>query len=129
MKRTEAGFSLVELLVAVTLLALLLVGVARLNFVLAQRFYKLSQSPARDGIIAQLVNQFAATPFDSLASKAGTVTVNQPPLPYTRTVIVDSLSVNWRRVRIIVTPQSSMFKADTVTLQRTKPAPNPFFTP
>jgi prepilin-type N-terminal cleavage/methylation domain-containing protein len=129
MKRAEAGFSLVELLLAVTLLALLLVGVARLNFVLAQRFYKLSQSPARNGVIAQVVNQFAATPFDSLASKAGTVTVNRPPLPYTRTVIVDSLSPTWRRVRIIVTPLTTAFKVDTVTLQRTKPATNPFGGP
>ncbi len=128
MKRTEAGFSLVELLLAVTLLALLLVGVARLNFVLAQRFYKLSQTPARAGIIAQLVNQFTATPFDSLKSKVGTVTVNKPPLPYSRTVIVDSLSPNWQRVRIIVTPLNSVFKADTVTLQRTKPPTNPFGT-
>jgi prepilin-type N-terminal cleavage/methylation domain-containing protein len=126
MKRTEAGFSLVELLLAVTLLALLLVGVARLNFVLAQRFYKLSQTPARAGIIAQLLNQFEATPFDSLAAKAGTVTVNKPPLPYTRTVIVDSLSPTWRRVRIIITPVTTVFKADTITLQRTKPAANPF---
>jgi prepilin-type N-terminal cleavage/methylation domain-containing protein len=126
MKRTEAGFSLVELLIAVTLLALLLVGVARLNFVLAQRFYKLSQSPARDGIIAQNLNQFAATPFDSLAAKAGTMTFNRPPLPYTRTVLVDSLSPTWRRVRIIITPISTAFKADTETLMRSKPAPNPF---
>ena len=128
MKQSEAGFSLVELLLAVTLLALLLVGVARLNFVLAQRFYKLSQSPARDGVIAQAVNQFAATPFDSLNAKAGTVTFNGGPFPYTRTVMVDSLSPTWRRVRIIIAPQNSVFKSDTITLQRTKPAPNPFAT-
>ncbi|HKW42526.1 MAG TPA: prepilin-type N-terminal cleavage/methylation domain-containing protein [Gemmatimonadales bacterium] len=128
MKRTEAGFSLVELLLAVTLLAVLLVGVARLNFVLAQRFYKLSQSPARDGAIAQAVNQFAAVPFDSLNAKAGSVTFSKPPFPYTRTVIVDSLTPTWRRVTIIITPQNSVYKSDTIRLQRTKPAPNPFST-
>lgn len=125
MKRTEAGFTLIELMVAVTLLAVLLVGVAKLNFDLARRFYKISAGPARTGVIAQLVNQFAATPYDSLPAKAGTTTVSGP-MPYTRTITVDSLAVNMRRVRIIITPTNPVFQPDTEVLQRYKPAPNPF---
>jgi prepilin-type N-terminal cleavage/methylation domain-containing protein len=126
MKRSVAGFTLVELMVAVTLLALLLIGVAKLNFDLARRFYKLSGAPARGGVIARLVNQFAAMPFDSLPGKVGTITVNSPPIPYTRTVTVDSLSPKLRRVTIIITPLNTVFKADTEVIERTKPAANPF---
>ena len=85
MKPSDAGFSLIEIMVAMTLLALVLMGVARLNFTLAQRFYALSGGGARDAVLAQQVNQFAALPFDSLKAKAGTITVNKPPLPYTGT--------------------------------------------
>ena len=113
-------------MVAITLLGLVLMGVGRLNFTLAQRFYTLSGGGARDAVLAQQVNQFAALPFDSLKAKAGTITVNKPPLPYTRTITVDSLSPKLKRVTIIVTPLNPVFKPDTLVLQRTKPGNNPF---
>ena len=126
MKRAAAGFSLIEIMVAITLLGLVLMGVGRLNFTLAQRFYTLSGGGARDAVLAQQVNQFAALPFDSLKAKAGTITVNKPPLPYTRKITVDSLSPKLKRVTIIVTPLNPVFKPDTLVLQRTKPGNNPF---
>ena len=126
MKRADAGFSLIEIMVAITLLGLVLMGVGRLNFTLAQRLYTLSGGGARDAVLAQQVNQFAALPFDSLKAKAGTITVNKPPLPYTRKITVDSLSPKLKRVTIIVTPLNPVFKPDTLVLQRTKPGNNPF---
>jgi prepilin-type N-terminal cleavage/methylation domain-containing protein len=125
-KRADAGFTLIEIMVAISLLGLVLMGVARLNFTLAQRFYALSGGGARDAVLAQEVNQFAALPFDSLKAKAGTITVNKPPLPYTRKITVDSLSPKLKRVTIIVTPLNPVFKPDTLVLQRTKPGNNPF---
>ena len=126
MKRTDAGFSLIEITVAMTLLGLVLMGVARLNFTIARRFYALSGGGARDAVLAEQVNEFAALPFDSLAAQAGTITVNKPPLPYTRKITVDSLSPKLRRVTIIVTPLNPVFQPDTLVLQRTKPGNNPF---
>jgi prepilin-type N-terminal cleavage/methylation domain-containing protein len=129
MKQSQAGFSLVEMLVAITLLSLVLVSVAQLNFALARRFYALSGGAARDGIVAQQVNQFTAMPFDSLKGKAGTITVNKPPVPYTRSITVDSLSPKLRRVTIVITPLNTVFRPDTLVLQRSKPSNNPFKTP
>ncbi len=128
MKQTQAGFSLVEIVVAMVVLTLVLLGVAHLTFVLARGTSTVAGGVARGGILAQQVNQFAAMPFDSLKGKAGTLTVNTPPLPYTRTVTVDSLSPKLRRVTIIVTPLNPAIKADTLVLQRTKPSANPFRT-
>src|SRR6184192_1767228 len=126
MRRADAGFSLIEIMVAMALLGVVLMSVARLNFTLARRFYALSGGSARDAVLAQQVNQFAALQFDSLKAKAGTITVNKPPLPYTRKITVDSLSPKLRRVTIIVTPLNPVFKPDTLVLQRTKPGNNPF---
>jgi prepilin-type N-terminal cleavage/methylation domain-containing protein len=124
--RNQAGFTLLEIMVAMTLLALALMGVARLNLDLARRFYALSGGAARDAVVTQQVNQFAAMPYDSLKGKAGTITVNKPPLPYTRKITVDSLSPKLRRVTIVVTPLNTVFKPDTVIIERTKPGNNPF---
>jgi prepilin-type N-terminal cleavage/methylation domain-containing protein len=129
MKQSESGFSLIEMLVAITLLAIVLVSVAQLNFALARRFYALSGGAARDGIMVQQLNQFTAMPFDSLAAKVGTITVNKPPVPYTRKITVDSLSPKLRRVTIVITPLNTVFRPDTVVLERSKPASNPFKTP
>jgi len=123
------GFSLIEIMVAITLLALCLVGVAQVTFVMARRAYAVSGGQARDGILAQQLNQFAALPFDSLKRKAGTVTVNKPPMPYTRTVTVDSLSPTLVRVTIVVTPTSSLFKPDTLVLQRSRALRSAFGAP
>ncbi len=129
MRRSQAGFTLIEILVAITLLSIVLVSVAQLNFALARRFHALSGGAARDAVVAQQVNQFTAMPFDSLKGKAGTITVNKPPLPYTRKIVVDSLSPKLRRVTIVVTPLNATFRPDTVVLQRTKPGNNPFNKP
>jgi prepilin-type N-terminal cleavage/methylation domain-containing protein len=124
--RNQAGFTLLEIMVAMTLLGLALMGVARFNVDLARRFYALSGGAARGGVVTQQLNQFAAMPYDSLKGKAGTITVNKPPLPYTRKITVDSLSPKLRRVTIVVTPLNTVFKPDTVIIERTKPGNNPF---
>lgn len=128
MKQTQAGFTLVELVVTMVVLSLVLLGVAQLTFILARGASTVAGGAARGGILAQQVNQFAAMPFDSLKGKAGTVTVNKPPLPYTRMITVDSLSPKLRRVTIVITPLNTVFKADTLIIQRTKPSANPFRT-
>jgi prepilin-type N-terminal cleavage/methylation domain-containing protein len=128
MKPTQAGFTLVELVVTMVMLSLVLLGVAQLTFILARGAATVAGGAARGGILAQQVNQFAAIPVDSLKGKAGTVTVNKPPLPYTRTTTVDSLSPKLRRVTIIITPLNPVFKPDTLVVQRTKPSANPFRT-
>ena len=128
-RASEAGFSLVELMVAIVLLGAILVGVAQMSFVLARRTYGMSGTHARDAVIAQQVEQFTALPFDSLKGKAGTITVNKPPLPYQRTVLVDSLSPKWRRVTLVVKPLNPAVRPDTVVLERAKPGGNPFNKP
>lgn len=129
MKRNEGGFSLIEMLVAITLLALCLIGVAQVTFVMARRAYSNSGGQARGAILSQQVNQFAAMPFDSLKGKAGTVTVNKPPMPYTRKITVDSLSPTLARVTIIITPTNTIFRPDTMVLQRSKARRNAFGKP
>jgi prepilin-type N-terminal cleavage/methylation domain-containing protein len=129
MKRNEGGFSLIEMLVAITLLAICLVGVAQVTFIMARRAYANSGGQARGAILSQQVNQFAALPFDSLKGKAGTITVNKPPMPYTRKITVDSLSPTLLRVTIIVTPTNIVFKPDTLVLQRSKARKNAFGKP
>jgi Tfp pilus assembly protein PilV len=126
MKQTQGGFSLIEIVTAMMLLTFFLTGLAKVNYTLARRFYALSAGGTRAGALSQYLNQFAAMPFDSLAAKVGTTTVTGPRMPYTRKIMVDSLSAKLRRVTIIITPNNTVFKPDTLVLQRGKPGKNPF---
>ena len=106
-----------------------LLGMAKTNYTVARRFYSLSKGGARAGIAALNLNQFAAMPFDSLRAKAGSTTVSGPPLSYTRRIVVDSLSPRMARVTIVITPTNTLFKPDTLVLQRSKPGTSPFNSP
>lgn len=126
---SRAGFSLVELMVAIVLLGVILVGVAQMSFVMARRSYGMSGVRTRNAVIAQQVEQFTALPFDSLKGRAGTIVVNKPPLPYQRTVMVDSLSPKWRRVTVVVKPLNPAVRPDTAVIERAKTTGNPFNKP
>ncbi len=128
---------LIEIMVAMSMFALLLVGVARLNFDLARGAFPVAGGASRNGIVEQQVNQFLAMSFDSVAAHAGTDTIAAQPMSrtqsttsygmsYRRQVTVNAVSGSQLNVTIVVTPANSAFKADTVTFERTRPASNPF---
>ena len=133
----RAGGMLIEIMVAMSMFALLLVGVAKLNFDLARGAFPVTGGASVNGIVEQQVNQFVAMSYDSVAAHAGTITIAAQPmsqthngstygLSYTRTVRITTVSTNQMNVTIIVAPSNSAFKADTVTFERTRPASNPF---
>ena len=119
------GFSLVEMLVAITILGIFLLGLAKANYVIARRFYAMSGGGARDAEIASQVDEFAALPFDSVASRAGTTTFSALPWAFTRKVTVVATAANIDSVMIIFTPTNTAFKGDTEVLVRSKPTSNP----
>jgi hypothetical protein len=133
--RPRAGGVLIEIMVALSMFALLLVGVAKLNFDLARRTYPVTAGASRNGIMEQQVNQFFAMNFDSVAAYGGktqTFAAGQaetgvmPSMGYTRKVSVTTVSNNQLNVTIIITPSNSVFKPDTITFERTRPLGNPF---
>ncbi|HKV70134.1 MAG TPA: prepilin-type N-terminal cleavage/methylation domain-containing protein [Gemmatimonadales bacterium] len=128
MRYDRKGFTLVEIIVAMAILAIFLVGLAKANYVILHRLNVMSGGAARDAVLMQLENQFTAMPFDSLKKKAGTISVTSPPFSYTRTITVDTTVTNRRKVTITITPTNTMFKSGTITLTRSKPAASPIGT-
>ena len=128
MTRNRDGFTLVEIIVAMGILAMFLVGIAKANFLIMRRLSAMSGGGAREAILVQLENQFTAMPFDSLASRAGTTTISTGALPYTRKITIGSIASNRCLVTIVITPTNTLFKPDTVVFQRSKPTTSPLGT-
>ena len=125
--KSRTGFTLVEVLVAMSILgAAASVMVAPL-YQYAQRTDVVAFAQARNGLLAQQVNRLTALPFDSLATRAGCVTTGSGPLPSTRCITLTTVSSVQQRVMLVIRPANATVRPDTVVFDRTQPAgTNPF---
>jgi prepilin-type N-terminal cleavage/methylation domain-containing protein len=135
--RTAHGFTLVEIIVALTLLSLILVGIAQMTMVLSRRTRGVSAAAARAAIMTEQVNRYMAMPWTELPAvgTTGPTPVTDSPLPHTRKVIVEEGSgatqvvKDMRRViTIIITPLNTAYRPDTIVVRRMKPAVSPLRT-
>ena len=114
------GVSLVETLVAITLMAVVLSGLGGLAFSASRQTVNLAATNLRQGVLAQEVNRLTAWPFDQLPGAAGCTTVTTGPLPHQRCVTVTSMGNMRRVVQVIVTPNVAGVAPDTIRLERTR---------
>ena len=120
------GISLVEIVVALTLLAVVLTSLAGLTVTAGRGAVRVAGGGYREGILTQEINRMSAVPFASLPAAAGCQTVAGGTFPHTRCVTVASINTRLRRVTIAVTPAQPGITPDTVVLDRSNP---PTFNP
>jgi prepilin-type N-terminal cleavage/methylation domain-containing protein len=128
MRRQARGFSLVEIMVALTILAVTLAGFAGLTFQYLRRTQTMNGRVAEMAIVAEQSQRLTVLPFDSLSGRAGCTTVSTGPLAHTRCITVTDVSGTRKRVQITIAPANTAIKPDTVWFHRMKPASNPFCT-
>ncbi|NJD11730.1 MAG: prepilin-type N-terminal cleavage/methylation domain-containing protein [Gemmatimonadetes bacterium] len=121
------GFTLIEVVVAMVILAIVLAMLASFSMGTATQLFRLSQGDVRQALTLREVNRLAALPYDSLPAAAGCRSVTIANLAHTSCVTVTNGTRN-RTVRIIVTPQRAGTYADTIVFQRAAPFYNPFNT-
>jgi prepilin-type N-terminal cleavage/methylation domain-containing protein len=120
------GVALIEIMVAMVVVTIGLLGTAGMTAAAARRASGLSFQSTRDGIVLQEMNRIASITFDSLASRVGCTAVNSSVLSHTRCIAVTDMTGNYKRVRIIITPSTTYARAETVYVNRSRGAlPNP----
>lgn len=115
------GVSLVEVLVAITLMAVVLSGLGGLAFTAARQNTAVAADNYRQGVLTQEVNRLSAWPFDDLPGEVGCTTTAGGSFPHQRCVAVTTVNSTRRQVRIIITPSVPGALPDSVTLERTRP--------
>lgn len=124
---TERGFSLVEVVVSLTLLAVTMAALARPTYSYARKVVGLAADDSRNAIVAQQANRLSVLPFDSLPSRAGCQTITAAPYSHTRCITVTNISAAQRHLVMVITPTNPAFRPDTLVFERTKPTTgNPF---
>ena len=115
------GFVLVEIIVAMVLLAVAVSSLAALVYSVSHSGIKTSGDAYRNGVLMQEVNRLEGIPYDSIPVQNSTVRVTTPQYTYDRTVIVTDVQANViKSVKVVIKPTNPQFKADSVNFIRTK---------
>jgi prepilin-type N-terminal cleavage/methylation domain-containing protein len=119
--RNRQGVTLVELLVAMVLLAVLLTSVAALTFEAARSSITVAGEQYRQGVTLEAVNRLTAVRFSSLPAGTTCQTTTTGTFPHTLCVRVASAGLYSKQVQVVVTPAQPGVRPDTVTFIRANP--------
>ena len=116
----QKGVALVEVIVAMVLLAVTVSALAPLMFSVSRSTMKVTGSAYRNGVLMHEVNRLIALPYNQLPVGAPTYyTITDGPYPHTRVVEVTEPTEKLRIVKVVVTPLNPIYKPDSVTFERT----------
>jgi prepilin-type N-terminal cleavage/methylation domain-containing protein len=114
------GFVLVEVIVAMVLLAIAVSSLAVLMYSVSQTSMGNTGGAYRNGVLMNEVNRLEGIPYDSIAVGTTTVVVSTAPYPHTRVITVAEPVANViKTVKVVITPTDLKYKPDTVTFSRT----------
>ena len=115
------GFVIVEIIVAMVLLAIAISSLAALLYTISQSGMVATGNAYRNGVLLSAVNTFEGIPYDSIAVGTQSSSVSTAPYPNTRTVTVTEPVVGVvKNIKVIIAPTNPKYKPDTVTFIRTK---------
>ena len=126
---SRGGFSLIEVMVGLTLLCIALTSVAALDYTVMRRTLDVSRASYSNATLARQASRFLSLPYDSLSAHAGCITVSAPPVPNSACATVTTVGANLKQVTIVLTLTGTKTRPDTVVLNRANVGgPNPFNT-
>jgi type II secretory pathway pseudopilin PulG len=117
---SRKGFMLVEVIVAMVLLAIAVTSLAGLVYSVSQSGIKTSGDAYRNGVLMHEVNRLEGLPYDLIPTGTSSYSVSTGSYPHTRVVTVAEPVTNVKTIRIVITPVNSKFKPDSVAFLRTK---------
>ncbi len=119
--KSRNGFAIVEIIVAMVLLAIAISSLAALLYTISQSGMVATGNAYRNGVLMSAVNTYEGIPYDSLAVGTQSSSVATGPYPNTRAVTVTEPVVGVvKNIKVIITPTNPKYKPDTVTFIRTK---------
>ena len=123
-ERARRGFSLVEIMIAMTVLTIMLLGLAGMTSFAGRRASTVAGSTSRTAVEVQVVDQLMVLPYNLLPAKAGCTTVATRPFPHTRCVTVTDVAPRRRRITVRFSPTNPRLRPDTVVFERSRGVSN-----
>ena len=120
-REPRKGFVLVEVIVAMVILAIAVSSLAALMYSVSQSGMVATGNAYRNGVLMHEVNRLEGIPYDSIPVGSSSVVVTTAPYKHTRVITVAEPVANViKSVQIVITPANTKLKADTVSFTRTR---------
>lgn len=116
----NAGFTLIEVMIAVTMLAVVLLSLGALGLDISRRSLESTNDVLRAAEVIEQMNRLIVLPYDSLPGAAGCTTVTGGQFPHQRCITVTNVSPIEVNVQLVVTPSDANYRPDTVAVTRTR---------
>lgn len=118
--KARKGFVLVEVIVAMVLLAVAVTSLAAMMYSVSQSGMKATGNAYRNGVLMQEVNRLEGIPYDSVTVGTTSFTVSTGVYAHTRTITVAQPIANTvKTVQVVITPRNTLYKPDTASFTRT----------
>ena len=121
-RRKRSGFILMEVIVAMTLLALIMTPLAAMVYKITARSHRSIGNTYRNAVVMEEVNLLESLPYDNLPDGTTTSTVTDKPYPYTMKITIAQYYQKWqlkgKSVQLILTPANPLYRPDTVKFIR-----------
>jgi prepilin-type N-terminal cleavage/methylation domain-containing protein len=128
--RGERGVSLIEVVVALTLLSVVLLALTGIMWEMGRHTRQASLVGARGAALASAASLAESMRWDSLTALVGCRVDTSAQLVYTRCFEVGAITGGVRQVRAIVTPTGGVVRPETLTVSRTRPrSRSPLYAP
>ena len=119
--KQRKGFVIVEVIVAMVLLAVAITSLAALMYSISQSGMAATGNAYRNGVLMNEVNRLEALPYDSIAVGSTSINASTAPYPHTRVITVTELVANSiKAIKVVITPTNAKYKPDTLSFTRTK---------
>ena len=114
------GFTLVEILVSMTLLSLASLGMGTLLFKSARQAGATSSAAHQTAAVQGALSSYDVIPFDQLIAGTTCVTVTDPAFPHQRCVTIVNLNSKATNVTVTITPSGNgVLQPISTTIKRT----------
>jgi prepilin-type N-terminal cleavage/methylation domain-containing protein len=126
--RPRRGFTLAEIIVAMTLLSIVLLSMARMSVVVSKRGRTNAISAKRTFAMIEEANKFGAMPYDTLnLFSTANATLTAGDFTYTRRLARTTTGTRIT-LKIAIVPSADTTMVDSVWVYRSKPAQSPLCT-
>lgn len=119
----RSGFSLIEVLISMTILAVVLSSLAGLSFLVAKRGRNNELTTKRNFVLQQQANRLGAMSATNLATEgSSTETMTVEGFSFTRQITITTIGTNRWQIKVKITPTDDPTRPDSVIFDRTRPA-------
>ena len=117
------GFTLVEALMSMTILATVMIMLSQLSLTVGKRAYVNELTTKRNLALSQQADRLYALSFDQVAAlTSGTTQMLIGDFNFNRRLTVTMVTASRYTVKVVIAPIVAEFTPDSVTISRTRPA-------